>query len=58
MKKHCVDCGAEGKDDSGFCGKCGGKLRYPKTGLAKYATPIVILILLVIIIVLHFVLDK
>jgi len=58
MSKKCVDCGAEGKDDSAFCGKCGGKLKYPKTGLARYATPIIILVALVVIIVLHFIFDK
>lgn len=58
MKKICVNCGAEGKDDAAFCGKCGDELRYPKTGWAKYATPTFILVALVVIIALHFVFDR
>ena len=47
-----------GRDDQKFCGKCGGKLQYPKTGLAKYSVPITIVLVLVVVIVLHFILDK
>lgn len=56
--KVCSDCGATGGEDKTFCGKCGGKMRYPKTGMARFTTPLFIAGGLIVVIVLHFMLDR